>query len=61
MSERTRKHRTEKMALDVGEIFLRWMLHGERFAQKETDAITKLLSEMNVKSGMEIHLYLVLL
>ena len=54
MCEGIRKHWTEKISVDQGEILLRWMLHGERFAQKETDTITKLFLEMNVKPAMEI-------
>ena len=48
------KHWSEKLSVDAGQILLRWMRAGERFAQKETDAITKLLLEMNVKPGMKI-------
>lgn len=48
------KHWSEKLSVDEGEILLRWMLVGERSAQKETETIAKLLSEANVKPSMKI-------
>ncbi len=48
------KHWSEKISGDEAEFYLRWMLVGERYAQKETDAIVKLFSEMNVKPEMKI-------
>lgn len=54
MTNPTGIHWTKKMSVEEGEILLRWMLHGERFADKETETILQLMSEMKVTPSTEI-------